>query len=500
MSSSAVRVRFAPSPTGYLHIGGARTALFNWLLARQCGGQFILRIEDTDQTREVADSLPKILQDLRWLGLNWDEGPEIGGPYGPYFQSERLEIYRSCAERLLDQGWAYFTFDTPEELAVMRDQARSEKRTFRYPRPAQFPTRADAEQARAAGRPVVVRFRMPDHAITVHDSILGDVVVQAEDLEDFVIVKSDGFPTYHFACVIDDELMKISHILRAQEHLNNTPKHVGLQEALQFSTPVYAHLPLIFNINGTKMSKRDKEKALAKGEKPPEIDVHDFRMAGYLPEVILNFVALLGWSPGQDREKLSLDDMVQLFSLERIGKTNARFDRDKLLAFNTTGLATVSSTRRLDAFRDFLAVNQHPMQQAGDAQLQAILRACEGLRTFSDVLTKAGFIYLPDEAITYDSKAIEKVLRRNDGAGFAILRKLDAALQQHADWETASLDQLLKSLAEQWSIKFGDLAQPIRVAVSGTTVSPSISETLELLGHERTGRRIQQALRLQTGT
>ncbi|MCH8969116.1 MAG: glutamate--tRNA ligase, partial [Planctomycetes bacterium] len=427
MTDPSVRVRFAPSPTGYLHVGGARTALFNWLLARKHGGQLVLRIEDTDQKREVGDSLPKILDDLRWLGLDWDEGPESGGgatgDSGPYFQSKRLDLYDKYCQQLLDSGDAYYAFDTPEELAAMREEAKRKKKTFKYPRPQTFATADDAERARADGKPAVVRFKMPDHDITVIDTILGEVTLSKDDLEDFVIRKADGFPTYHFACVVDDELMKISHVLRGSEHLNNTPKHIAMQQALGFATPVYAHMPIIMNMSGSKMSKRDKEKAVAKGEPPPEIDVHDFRAAGFLPEALLNFIALLGWSPGDDREHFTLDELVEAFTLERIGKTSAKFDRDKLLSFNTDWAAKLPSDRLLEAFRDYLqlriadcgltsASSVEPrieeqqsrdregadpesrsafppgLLTADDATLARVLEVCKGFRTCADVVTK----------------------------------------------------------------------------------------------------------------
>ncbi|MCH8853986.1 MAG: glutamate--tRNA ligase, partial [Planctomycetes bacterium] len=423
MTDSSVRVRFAPSPTGYLHVGGARTALFNWLLARKHGGQLVLRIEDTDQKREVGDSLPKILDDLRWLGLDWDEGPESGGDCGPYFQSKRLDLYDKYCQQLLDSGDAYYAFDTPEELAAMREEAKRKKQTFKYPRPHAFATADDAERAKADGKPAVVRFKMPDHDITVTDTILGEVTLSKDDLEDFVIRKADGFPTYHFACVVDDELMKISHVLRGSEHLNNTPKHIAIQQALGFATPVYAHMPIIMNMSGSKMSKRDKEKAIAKGEPPPEIEVHDFRAAGFLPEALLNFIALLGWSPGDDREDFALDELVEAFTLERIGKTSAKFDRVKLLSFNTDWSARVSSDRLLAAFKDFLQLriadcglrneeqqrrdregavpesrtpNHEPrsaippgLLTADDQTLARVLEVCKGFRTFADVVAKA---------------------------------------------------------------------------------------------------------------
>ncbi len=543
MSAEQVRVRFAPSPTGYLHVGGARTALFNWLLARKHGGQLVLRIEDTDQKREVGDSLPKILDDLRWLGLDWDEGPESGGgatgDFGPYFQSKRLELYDKYCQQLLDSGDAYYAFDTPEELAAMREEAKRNKQTFKYPRPHTFATADDAERARADGKPAVVRFKIPDHDITVTDSILGEVTLSKDDLEDFVIRKADGFPTYHFACVVDDELMKITHVLRGSEHLNNTPKHIAIQQALGFHAPVYAHMPIIMNMSGSKMSKRDKEKAVAKGEPPPEIDVHDFRAAGFLPEALVNFIALLGWSPGDDREDFALDELVEAFTLERIGKTSAKFDRDKLLSFNTDWCAKLPPDRLLAAFRDFLQLrsahcglrneekqsrdrqgavpesrtpNHEPpalsrglqaadpdsrptlppgLATADDATLARVLEVCKGFRTFADVLTKAGFIFMDDDAIEYDPKAVRKVLEKNDGEGYAMLARILPVLEELPAWTAEGLEALLKTKLEEWSVGFGKLAQPIRVAVSGTTVSPQIIDTLILLGRERTIARIK---------
>lgn len=494
MPNDQVRVRFAPSPTGYLHIGGARTALFNWLLARQCGGRFILRIEDTDQTRNVSDSLEKILADLRWLGLQWDEGPEVGGPHGPYFQSQRLDLYKEFGQKLLDAHHAYYAFDTQAELEAMREQAKRDKRTFRYARPAAFPTMADADRVRAEGRPVVVRFKMPERDITVRDTILGEVTLKREELEDFVILKADGFPTYHFACVVDDECMNITHVLRGAEHLANTPKHIAMQQALGFRTPVYGHLPIICNMSGSKMSKRDKEKALAKGERPPEIAVHDFRVAGYLPEALVNFIALLGWSPGEDREYMSVEELTQLFRVERIGRTNAKFDREKLLAFNTTWAARVSPDRLLAAFKDFLHLNDSSMRPADDAALRRVLEVCAGFRTFADVVTKAGFIFVPDEAVFYDPQAVKKVLEAHEGEGYAVLADLLPMMEKLSDWSASSLEALLTGVTQQRGVGFGRVAQPLRVAVSGTTVSPAITDTLVLLGKERTLARVRRCL------
>lgn len=494
---ASVRVRFAPSPTGYLHIGSARTVLFNWLLARKHGGKFVLRIEDTDQTRHVEDSVQKILDDLRWLGLNWDEGPEVGGDYGPYFQSQRLDIYNRYLRQLLESGAAYYALETPEEITAKRDAAKAAKQSYRYVRPNPPPTIAEGEAARAAGRSVVVRFKMPAADITVVDNILGSVTLPADHAEDLVIQKSDGYPTYHFACVVDDELMKITHVLRGQEHLINTPKHVALQRALDFATSQYAHLSVIFNPDGSKMSKRDKEKAVKEGRPPPEIDVHDFRLAGYLPEALLNYIALLGWSPGDDREFFDLNELTTAFNIDRVGKTNARFDREKLLSFNTTWATRLSPDRLLEAFRDYIRVSDSLMRGADDDLLREILRLCAGFRTFRQVEEKTRFLFLADDAIDYDPKAVQKVLAKNDGEGYARLGELLPALRELQDWSSVSMEKFIHAVCERRSFPLGHVAQPLRVAVTGTTISPSIHDTLALLGKEHTLARIESCLKTQ---
>ncbi len=494
VSAEQRRVRFAPSPTGYLHIGGARTVLFNWLLAQKTGGKFILRIEDTDRSRHVEDSVGKILADLRWLGLNWDEGPEAGGDVGPYFQSKRLDIYQKFTDRLLESGQAYYAMESAEELASAREKSRAEKRDFKYPRPSPLPTIDEGRAARESGQAVPVRFKMPDEDIVIQDDVLGEVRLSASDVEDFIIQKHDGWPTYHFACVVDDELMGITDVLRGQEHLSNTPKHVALQNALGFRTPRYAHLPIIFNSDGSKMSKRDKEKAIAKGLAPPEIDVHDFRVAGYAPEALLNFISLLGWSPGGDREQLSIEETVDLFTVDRIGTANARFDRDKLIAFNTDWVAKIPSDRLVTLLRDFSQVNDLSMAAADDATLARLLECCKGFRTFRDVQSKTGFLFVDDADIAFDPKAVKKVLAKNDGAGFAMLEHLRRNFKKLDPWDEAGIEQLIASLCAEHDVKMGAIAQPIRVAVTGSTISPPIHDTLILLGRERTLRRIDRAI------
>ncbi len=537
-----IRTRFAPSPTGYLHIGGARTALFNFLLARRLGGRFVLRIEDTDQTRNIERADEKLMEDLRWLGLMWDEGPGVGGPAGEYYQSRRRALYDAAARRLLDAGRAYYAFETPEELDAMRKAAvqRGEK-GFRYRARGPAPSEADAQRARDAGRPVVIRFRMPECDFTVPDRILGDVSIRADELSDFVIVKRDGFPTYNYAVVVDDADMQITHVLRGQEHLMNTPGQMALYEALGLAPPAFAHLPIIFNMSGTKMSKREKDKvvrdaanaagldeariaelagvadaalvtawrqgdtqlpaealqrlARALAVHLPEIDIHDFRRSGYLPEVLVNFIALLGWSPGDGREQFTLEELCGVFELERVGRTNARFDREKLLAFNTVALEAASPERKLAGARDWLSVNEPgPFHGLDDNMLARVLEMCRGFRTYADLELKAGALFVADEDIKYDPKAVKDWLHKSERLGVRVLTELRGRLAGLREWTAAALDAAVRAYAEQQGLGLGKVAQPLRVAVTGGTISPQISDTLEVLGRERTLRRIDRAL------
>jgi len=482
---TALRVRFAPSPTGDLHVGGARTALFNHLLARRTGGTFILRIEDTDAARNVAGADERIMRDLRWLGITWDEGVGVGGPHGPYYQTQRLDLYRAAVDRLLASGRAYHAFETPEELEAMRAAAAARKASLRYPRPACFPDAADVRRAREAGRPVVVRFTAPDEPVTVHDEVMGEVTVAAEELDDFIILKADGMPTYHLANVVDDGAMGVNLVMRGQEFLGQTPRHIALQRVLGLPTPRYAHLPLILDMQGRKLSKRDGD-----------VEVHAFRVAGYLPEALVNFIALLGWSPGGQREKMTLPEMVELFSLDRIGRTNAKFDREKLLAFNTDALAGADPDRLAAAFDDWLSVADNPLSRAGvPAELRpALLRANRGMRTFQDIAVRCGFLFIRDDELTLDPQAVAEVLTRGDHAGWRMLEQVLAALEALKDWTPESIESLLKSFCAERGAGMGRVAQPLRVAVTGTTVSPAIFDTLALLGRERTLKRIRRAL------
>ncbi|MHC4659565.1 MAG: glutamate--tRNA ligase [Planctomycetota bacterium] len=535
-----VVTRFAPSPTGYLHVGGARTALFSWLFARRMGGRFILRIEDTDLKRNTPTATQQVISDLRWLGINWDEGPEVGGPNEPYFQSQRKDIYDDYVKKLIDDKKAYYCFDTPDELQQMRQQAEAQKKGFIYPRPDVFATDEDAKKARAQGRPVAVRFIVPqDKPIVVDDVIRGQVSFAPGEFGDFIIQKSDGFPTYHFSCVVDDELMGVTHVIRGQEHLMNTPGHQALQQALGFRTPVYAHMAVTVSEGGGKLSKRERPKALRRAIKAnpnidlqklaevcnltleevngfvagkttpdmpgvdamaeylsidlPEINVVDFFKSGYLPETMVNFLALLGWNPGDDREIMPLEELIARFDLSRLTKANSLFDRKKLLAFNTEHIRMASKHRLLKHFKDYLKAIESPVVSADDELLARIIEVCEGARTLAQIETKSRFLFLTNDQIEYDEKAVKKILLKDDGlAILQIVRDKLAAMERFTE---ENIEDMLRSLAEERQLGLGKIAQPLRVAICGTTISTPIFDSVVMLGKDDTLARIDITLK-----
>ncbi len=536
-----VVTRFAPSPTGYLHVGGARTALFNWLFARRMGGRFVLRIEDTDQKRNTPAAMQQVIDDLRWLGIDWDEGPEVGGPNGPYLQSQRKDIYEKYVKKLLDEKKAYYCFETTEELAALRKKAEAEKKGFAYSRPEKFPDEQDVKKARAEGRPVTVRFAVPqDKALVVEDIVRGEVTFGAGEMGDFIIQKSDGFPTYNFACVVDDYLMKITHIVRGQEHLMNTPGQQEVWRALGFGElPKYAHMSVTVSDSGGKLSKRERPKALRnaivhmpdidleklakignlaleelksfiKGKtipemssidamaeyldvQLPEINVVDFFKSGYLPDTMVNFLALLGWNPGDKREIMSIKELTESFDLSRLTKTNSLFDRGKLLAFNTEHLRQSSKEKLVQHFRDYLKVVKSPAASADDEMLDRIIKSCEGARTLADIEHKSRFLFLESGQIKYDEKAVRKVLLKGDGLSFLkVVREKLAAIEQLTP---ENVEALLRGLAEEKGVGLGKIAQPLRVALCGTTISLPIFDAVVMLGKEKTLERIDNTLK-----
>jgi glutamyl/glutaminyl-tRNA synthetase len=536
-----VVTRFAPSPTGYLHVGGARTALFNWLFAKRMGGKFILRIEDTDQKRNTPTAVQQVMEDLRWLGIEWDQGPEVSGPNGPYLQSQRRDIYDKYIKKLLDEQKAYYCFDMSEELDALRREAEARKKNFIYPRPEKFPGEKDVEKMRAEGRPVTVRFAVPrQRSIVVTDVVRGKVTFAAGEMSDFIIQKSDGFPTYNFACVVDDYLMKVTHVIRGQEHLMNTPGQQELWKALGFGElPKYVHMSVTVSEGGGKLSKRERAKVLrsaiktkrdidleklievgnitleeaksfVKGETTldmpsvdaiakyfgvclPEINVVDFFNSGYLPETMVNFLALLGWSPGGKREIMSVDELIDCFDLSRLTKSNSLFDRKKLLAFNTEHIRMADKAKLLQHFKDYLKAVESPVVSADDSTLRKILEINEGARTLAQIEQKSAFLFLKNDQIEYDDKAVRKVLLKNDGlAVLQIVRDRFAAIEP---CNKENNENMLRGLAEEKQVGLGKIAQPLRVAICGTTISLPIFDSVEMLGKENTLSRIDNTLK-----
>ena len=547
-----ILTRFAPSPTGHLHIGGARTALFCWALAHGADtGRFLLRIEDTDQKRSSESAAAGILQDLAWLGINWDEGPvwrdlradvSIGGDprhVGPFYQSQRLDLYDRYFNKLLDAGIAYPAFESAEELTMLRKAAESEKRSFIYRRHHGY-EHAKA-LARMAHEPHVLRFAVPPAPVVVHDAVLGEVTFPYEEIDDLVIRKADGMPTYHFAVVVDDELMGVTHILRGQEHLNNTPRHVAMQQVLGFRTPVFAHLPLIFNADGSKMSKRDKDKAAKAAWKQadpalrakslgdasgptqqeveswasdkaaqlpsdklrvlashlavelPEIDVEDFRSVGYLPEVVCNYLSLLGWSKGDDIERFGMEEFARRFTVERIGKTAAKFDRDKLLSFNFDTIQSMEPAELARRWREWCdRYDQQVPEVLGDRMELAAKAARQRAKTLRQLREPLGFVFLADDAVMYDQKAVEKVLVK--GEGLEVLRAILPFFELLTDWTSETIEHTVHTFAEHQGLGMGKVAQPLRVALTGAAVSPGLGDTLALLGKQSVLSRIARCL------
>ncbi len=548
--------RFAPSPTGHLHIGGARTALFNWALAQR-GGRFLLRIEDTDRARSSEHAARGILEDLAWLGIDWDEGPEFEGrggdprSVGPFRQALRLPHYDVCVERLIAEDLAYPAFETGEELELLRAAARKEKRGFRYRRAAGWDR--EAALARMAAEEHVVRFRMPQAPVGVVDAVLGNVEFGEEHLDDFVIRKRDGFPTYHLAVVADDAAMGVTHVLRGQEHLNNTPRHVALQRALGFPQPVYVHLPVIANPDGSKLSKRDKDKAARAAVKAaiaeagegarerfaacvgaealegwlgdkrsqlepallaelaallelelPCIEVEDFRRAGYLPEVVCNYLALLGWSPGEkdaedrDLERFDRDFLAERFSAERVGRSAASFDLEKLGAFDQESIAGLSDADFYERWSEWLtryAPQALEREESWRRRFAAMIRTRS--RTLADPTASAGpgaFAWLPDDGYAFDPKAVAKFLHKGEPAGHVLLTAASEVLAAVEPFEPDAIEAAVRELAEARSVGMGKIAQPLRVAATGGSASPPLGETLAILGRAAVDRRIRRCL------
>ena len=514
-----VRTRFAPSPTGYMHIGGMRTALFAWLWARHTGGTFILRIDDTDQERNVEAALGPIFRAFEWLGLNWDEGPKVGGSHEPYYQSQRNHLYRAAVEKLMAGGLAYKDFDPPELIAEDRKKAEAAKQTYINVRRSLELTNEERSRLEAEGKPYVVRFLIPrDQKIAIDDAVRGHVEWDCSLMPDPVIMRSNGSFLYNFATVVDDAQMEITHIIRAEEHLANTPVQALIHKALENPMPVFAHIPFITAPGSTKkLSKRDIEKMRTSPQLKkmferadvvlPQIGITDskslnpvmveyYERLGYLPAGILNALSRLGWSLDGSTEHLSLNDVVQNFTLERIVKAPAGFDPEKLQAFQQHWMNQLSPDEKIDGCLPFLqAAGYLPnsIDEATRSRLRTMLVAiADRLRIFSDILDYSEFL-VADDQIIYDEKAFQQRLR-DAGEAAGLLRQLHAEFSSLPSFDAAALDKLVHEFVERNGIKISQVVHALRLATTGKTAGIGLFEAMALLGRESTLNRLQLAL------
>ncbi|PKN33396.1 MAG: glutamate--tRNA ligase [Deltaproteobacteria bacterium HGW-Deltaproteobacteria-19] len=459
--NTPIKTRFAPSPTGYLHIGGARTALFNWLFARRHGGIFLLRIEDTDQIRSTEESTQAILDAMTWLGLTWDEGP--------FFQAERVGIHRQMVEKLVDEGKAYWCTCTQDELEAKRKTALAEGRKPKYD--------GTCRERHLSPTPgAVVRFRCPDGGTTrMQDLIKGNILFQNEELDDLIIQRADGYPTYNFAVVIDDAQMGITHVIRGDDHVNNTPRQILLYEALGFPVPFFAHVPMILGSDKARLSKRHGATS-----------VMAYRDMGYLPEALVNYLVRLGWSHG-DQEIFTGDELTSLFDLDAVGKSPAVFNPEKLLWLNQHYIRSYPADRLMEALQPLWPAASEPSQEA---LVRGVARDLQSRsRTLLELIDGAAF-YFADE-VAYDPKAAEKFLTQ---VSAVLLEAVLEGLPHLMDYSKEGIEAFLRALAESRQAKLKDIAQPLRVALTGKTVSPGIDEVMVTLGRERTLDRISRAL------
>lgn len=480
---SEVRVRFAPSPTGYLHIGGARTALFNWLFARKMGGKLILRIEDTDTERLKEDSVSQILTSLKWLGINWDEGPEVGGEVGPYYQSERREIYSKYAEELLEQGKAYYCFCSSEDLEAQREKQRAAKQPFRYARTCRDMSVEEAKARAAAGEPYSVRIKIPlEGNVVVHDLIHGDVTFNMDQFDDFVIVKSNGMPTYNFAVVVDDHLMGMTHVLRAEEHLSNTPKQLLIYEALGWEPPKFGHMPMILAPDRSKLSKRHGATS-----------VEEFRSQGYVAEAIVNYLTLLGWGPGDERELFSLEETVELFQLEQMSKKAAIYDTKKLTWMNGQYLSSLPLEKILPEVKPFFVKDGLATEEWLENNAEYFAKLVDTVRvrvkTLQEVADAAAYFFKDVEE--YDEKGVGKHFKPE---AIGLLEQCIAAIEADEVYDLASTEAAYNKIAEDNGLALGKVIHPTRLALTGRTVSPGMFDVMVLLGKEKTLERMHKAI------
>ena len=480
---NGVRVRFAPSPTGGPHVGNIRTAIYDWLLARGSGGAFVIRVEDTDQSRKVEGAIEELLDALSWLGIDWDEGPDVGGPYAPYGQSERLDKYHDAIATLIESGAAYRCYCTPERLSEMREQQQRAKGQIGYDRLCKKPSEDERSERKASGVPSVVRFAMPSEGVTRLDDIVrGEVVFENGLTDDFVMLKGDGFPTYHLANVVDDHLMEITHVLRAEEWLPSAPRHLQIYKALGWEPPVFAHLPVILAPDRSKLSKRHGATSIM-----------EYREQGYIAPALVNFLTLLGWSLDDKTEIMSSAELKENFSLERVSRSGALFDAEKLAWMNGHYIREMSDEELADTLLEYWG--RYPVSGIPGSPDRAVVVKIaplvkERLKTLADAAPLVRFFFA--DQVRYE--AAELVQKKMDVPGTkAALDGALVVLQGLAVFDTESIETALRALAEELGIKVGQLLGSIRIATTGLKVAPPLFETLEILGRDRSVSAVRAA-------
>ncbi|WP_375501096.1 glutamate--tRNA ligase [uncultured Jatrophihabitans sp.] len=480
--SAEIRVRFCPSPTGNPHVGLIRTCLFNWAYARHVGGTFVFRIEDTDAARDSVESYHQLLDALRWLGLDWDEGPEVGGPYGPYRQSERGDIYRDVAGQLLQAGHLYESYTTPDETEA-RHRAAGRDPKLGYDNFDRTLTSDQQAAFRAEGREPVFRLRMPDQDITWHDAVRGDVTFAAANVSDFVVIRANGDPLYTLVNPVDDALMKITHVLRGEDLLPSTPRQIALYRALidigvTDFVPTFGHLPYVMGEGNKKLSKRD-----------PQASLNTYREAGYIPEGLLNYLALLGWSIADDHDIFSLDEMVAAFDIADVNANPARFDGKKCESINASHIRLLDGADFGQRLATQAAADGLPTDDAVVAAAAPLVQ--ERVQTLGEGADMVRFLLVPDDEFSVDEAAATKQL---GDAGQVVLAAALPVLEALSDWSTASIENVLRTqLVESMELKPRNAYGPLRVAITGRTVSPPLFESMEILGRERSLARLQAA-------
>jgi glutamyl-tRNA synthetase len=489
--ATSVRVRFCPSPTGNLHVGNVRSALFNWAFARHSGGTFVFRVEDTDAARDTEESYVGLLVSMRWLGLDWDEGPEIGGEYGPYRQSQRMDIYAEVADRLRSTGRAYDCYCSHEELEQRREIARAEGRSSGYDGHCRELTREQVAAYQAEGRRPVLRFRMPDEPVAFTDLVRGEISFDPEHVSDYVIVRANGHPLYTLTNPVDDATMRITHVLRGEDLLSSTPRQIPMHRALgelgvaSGLVPEYGHLPFVMGPGNRKLSKRD-----------PGGGLQTYEERGFLPEGLLNYLALLGWSIGDDRELFTLDEMAAAFDVARVNPNPAQFDLKKCEAINATHVRMLATDDLADRLKPFLRRAGVVGAELTSAQREMLLAATplvqERMTVLSEGAEMLAFLFVPESHFAVDPSDAAKVLTED---GLRVVREARETLAGLGQWETAAIESALRaSLVEKLGLKPRLAFGPVRVAVTGRRVSPPLFESLELLGRQRSLARLGAAL------